>query len=180
MFRSAAESAPAGPERDVLLMICKLYGLHQIEEQAGAFLKCQSPRSYTSPLSPTHLLPSLAFFADGYFTPSHLDTIESLVDDLCASLRAVAVPVVDSFALSDHIINSPLGRYDGDVYQAYFDQVRRANPLPKVHPYFDRLIKPLLERQPVHEEGVTVREMGKELDEEIEEMKEGAGEEGGK
>ena len=42
-----------------------------------------------------------------------------------------SVPVVDSFALSDHIINSPLGRYDGDVYQAYFDQVRRANPLPK-------------------------------------------------
>ncbi|KAL7416641.1 putative acyl-coenzyme A oxidase I [Mrakia frigida] len=144
MFRSAAEGAPAGPEQDVLLMICKLYGLHQIEEQAGAFLKY------------------------GYFQASQMDKIETLVDELCASLRAVAVPVVDSFALSDHIINSPLGRYDGDVYQAYFDQVRRANPLPKVHPYFERLIKPLLERQPVEEDGS--RDMGKELDQEIKEM----------
>lgn len=41
------------------------------------------------------------------------------------------MPLVDAFALSDHIINSPLGRYDGQIYEAYFDQVRRANPLPK-------------------------------------------------
>lgn len=47
------------------------------------------------------------------------------------SAPACAVPVVDAFALSDHIINSPLGRYDGQIYEAYFDQVRRANPLPK-------------------------------------------------
>jgi len=37
-----------------------------------------------------------------------------------------------------------------------------------VHPYFERLIKPLLERQPVEEDGT--REMGKELDQEIREM----------
>lgn len=33
---------------------------------------------------------------------------------------------------------------DGDVYNAYFDTVRRANP-PGPHPYFERVIKPLLE-----------------------------------
>lgn len=33
---------PPSPEKDVLLINCRLYGLHQIEEQAGAFLKCAS------------------------------------------------------------------------------------------------------------------------------------------
>ena len=67
-------------------MICRLYGLHQIEEQAGAFLKY------------------------GYFQPSEMDLIETAVNELCAELRKVAVPVVDSFALSDHIIVSPSSR----------------------------------------------------------------------
>lgn len=53
-FRTAAEQAPSGPEQDVLLMICRLYGLHQIEEQAGAFLKCASFH-HNSPLRPFHL-----------------------------------------------------------------------------------------------------------------------------
>jgi acyl-CoA oxidase len=43
---------------------------------------------------------------------------------LLADLVLLTVPVVDAFALSDHIINSPLGRYDGEVYEAYFNQVR--------------------------------------------------------
>lgn len=33
-------------------------------------------------------------------------------------------------------------------------QVRAANPPSKEHPYFDRLIKPLLERKPLEEEDV--------------------------
>ena len=57
------------------------------------------------------------------------------------------VPLVDSFALSDHIVNSPLGKWDGSIYESYFAQVQASNPLPKEHPYFARLIKPLLERE---------------------------------
>lgn len=40
----------------------------------------------------------------------------------------------------------------------------------KVHPYFDRLIKPLLERQPINDDGQY--DMSGELDQEIKEMKE--------
>nr|AOR81608.1 acyl-CoA oxidase [Phaffia rhodozyma] len=146
MFKSALEAIPAEfeNEKKVLLVTCRLYGLHQIEEQAGGFLKY------------------------GYFERKHLDAIELEVNDLCAQLRAVAVPVVDGFALSDHIINSPLGRWDGQIYEAYFDHVRRSNPLPKIHPYFERLIKPLLERQPATDFGGP--EMRTELDEEIAEL----------
>jgi len=89
-----------------------------------------------------------------------MDKVQESVDALCLEVRQVAgelpdlgkmkltaVPLVDSFALSDHIINSPLGKWDGSVYESYFAQVQASNPTPKVHPYFDRLIKPLLERR---------------------------------
>lgn len=105
---------------------------------------------------------------DGYLTAEQMDKVQTSVDGLCAEVRAIAgercltlsypnisllnmspctVPLVDAFALSDHILNSPLGKYDGSVYESYFSQVQAANPLPKEHPYFTRLIKPLLERQ---------------------------------
>jgi acyl-CoA oxidase len=57
------------------------------------------------------------------------------------------VPLIDSFALSDHIVNSPLGKWDGSVYESYFAQVQASNPPLKEHPYFVRLIKPLLDRE---------------------------------
>jgi len=41
---------------------------------------------------------------------------------------------------------------DGDVYNAYYDTVRRANP-PVPHPYFERVIKPLLEAPAVDLKG---------------------------
>lgn len=31
-----------GPEKDILITICQLYGLHQIELESGQFLKCES------------------------------------------------------------------------------------------------------------------------------------------
>jgi len=77
------------------------------------------------------------------------------------------VPLVDSFALSDHIINSPLGKWDGSVYESYFAQVQASNPLPKEHPYFTRLIKPLLDRRDdvLDDPGANMS-----LDEELKEM----------
>ena len=65
-----------------------------------------------------------------------------------------------------HIINSPLGKSDGDIYNHYFNLVRAANPPPKEHPYFERLIRPLLQRQPLEiDDGSSI-----DLDEEIAEM----------
>ncbi|WWC90339.1 uncharacterized protein L201_005272 [Kwoniella dendrophila CBS 6074] len=122
LFKEAVEEMQDNEESKTLRMIAKLYGLWQIEEQQGYFLKY------------------------GYYNAQQMDKVQASVDALCAEARAVAIPLIDSFALSDHIINSPLGRWDGSVYESYFAQVQAANPLPKEHPYFTRLIKPLLER----------------------------------
>jgi acyl-CoA oxidase len=54
------------------------------------------------------------------------------------------------------------------VYESYFAQVQASNPTPKIHPYFDRLIKPLLERENTVLEDPEAA-MG--LDEELAEMK---------
>jgi acyl-CoA oxidase len=91
------------------------------------------------------LMTLTAFTAiDGYFNAQQMDTVQETVDKLCLDLRKIAsqyrwsiwvkqlltisapgdvVPVVDAFAFSDHLVNSPLGSYDGRIYEAYFDQV---------------------------------------------------------
>ncbi|WWC71218.1 uncharacterized protein I206_105171 [Kwoniella pini CBS 10737] len=123
LFKEAVQEMPDNEESKILKTVAKLYGLWQIEEQQGYFLKY------------------------GFYNAEQIDKVQEQVDALCAEVRGVAIPLVDSFALSDHIINSPLGKWDGSVYESYFSQVQAANPLPKEHPYFTRLIKPLLERQ---------------------------------
>ncbi|KAG0190177.1 fatty-acyl coenzyme A oxidase [Apophysomyces sp. BC1034] len=105
-----------------LTEVCLLYGLFAIEDNAGAFLQYE------------------------YFTPAQIEYIRHQTNVLCKSVRDQAIPLVDAFNLSDFIINSPLGRADGNVYEHYFEQVKRSNPQGE-HPYFDRLIKPIIERK---------------------------------
>jgi acyl-CoA oxidase len=135
MNRRAVEAMEASAEKEVLLTTCRLYGLWQVEELQGWFLKY------------------------GYLNREQIDRVQSQVDELCAAVRQYAIPLIDSFALSDHIINSPLGKYDGSVYESYFAQVQAANPSVKEHPYFNRLIKPLLERDTAY-----VEDLGTEMD----------------
>lgn len=110
-----------GDLHTILRKICLLYGLYTIEENAGAFLQFE------------------------YFTPVQIEFVRASVNNLCKEVREQAIPLVDSFNLTDYIINSPLGRKDGNVYVHYFEQVKRSNPQSE-HPYFDRLIKPLIQR----------------------------------
>lgn len=144
MFKAAVTEMPESAESATLTTVAKLYGLWQLEQNEGYFLKY------------------------GFLLPEHTDEVQRQVDQLCAEVRKYAVPLIDSFALSDHIINSPLGKWDGSVYESYFEQVRAQNPLPKEHPYFARLIKPLLDREPFKHEDV---EGEMELDDELQEMK---------
>lgn len=95
-----------------------------------------------------------------------MDLISTKVAELCAELRKSSMSIVDAFCFSDHLINSPLGKADGDVYRHYFELVRARNPPGREHPYFEKLIKPLLEREPPNfDDGSSM-----ELDEEIQEM----------
>lgn len=68
------------------------------------------------------------------------------MNGLINEIRPQVVPLTDAFNLSDYLINSPLGCYDGDVYRRIFEWVKRTNP-QGAHKYFDRVIKPILLRK---------------------------------
>ena len=61
------------------------------------------------------------FQRSGYLSAEQAELLRSKVDELLGSLRPQAVPLVDSFKLPDYLLNSALGRGDGDVYRSLFD-----------------------------------------------------------
>lgn len=118
-FVEGISNAPASLQ-PILQQLCQLHACHVTSENASEFL------------------------AAGYFTAPQMNEIQSRVMKLCQALRPQAVNLVDSFGFSDYVINSPLGRYDGDIYRAYFDLVRQNNPQETRPPYFESVLKPLL------------------------------------
>lgn len=65
---------------------------------------------------------------------------------LCKTVRKSCIPICDSFNFSDFIINSPLGRYDGNMYESYFGLVSSSYKPAVIPPYFKDEIYPLLNR----------------------------------
>jgi len=106
--------------RDILSKLCSLFALHRIEQ----FLR---------------------YFLEGeYMTGKQSQLVSLMVRKLCAEIREVAVPLVDSFNLPDFILRSPLGRRDGNIYQAYIEKVKSApENQTQLTPYHSTLIKPL-------------------------------------
>lgn len=82
--------------------------------------------------------------AEGYMTSKQFKLLEQRVRELMKEIRQDAITIVDSFNISDFIINSPLGCYDGQVYKKYFDRVKKANPSGVVPPYYNTLIKDMI------------------------------------
>ena len=50
----------------------------------------------------------------------------TLLYSLLADIRREAVPLVDAFDIPDELLNSALGRYDGNVYQHLYEWAQRA------------------------------------------------------
>ncbi|KAJ1917163.1 fatty-acyl coenzyme A oxidase [Mycoemilia scoparia] len=123
LFNRFSEAAEASPDslRPTLTKLAVLFATHSATQHSGEFLQC------------------------GYYNNEQIYTIKRHVSELCADLRNDAVSIVDSFNYSDYVINSPLGCFDGNIYVKYFDLVKRNNPQNEI-PYFEKLIKPLLNR----------------------------------
>ncbi len=52
---------------------------------------------------------------------------EKAITDLCSAIRPNAVALVDAFDYPDRVLNSDLGRYDGNVYEALYDFARTSS-----------------------------------------------------
>lgn len=131
MFRTlkkASEEAPADLKQ-VLSNICTLFGLYVIHENAGSFLQF------------------------GFLKPEHMSLVDHKLLEMLETIRPQVVPLTDAFGLSDFVINSPLGCYDGDVYRRLMDRVTQSNPQGE-HAYFERTIKPAIHREEIAKDNI--------------------------
>ncbi|KAK8441894.1 fatty-acyl coenzyme A oxidase [Candidozyma auris] len=56
------------------------------------------------------------------------EVVNKKLPELCKQIRPNVVAYTDSFMYSDTFINAPIARYDGNIYENYFDTVKKSNP----------------------------------------------------
>ena len=59
-------------------------------------------------------------------SPNQLSLAKQQMYSLLKEVRKEAVPLVDAFDIPDGILNSVLGRYDGDVYTHLYEWAQKA------------------------------------------------------
>lgn len=117
-FVSALNGVPK-PLAPVLSKLCSLFGLSMLVDDSGDFVE------------------------HGFESMSEArETLLSLLRDI----RKDAVPLVDAFGFSDHFLNSALGRFDGNAYQALYEWAKK-EPLNQedLPPGYERFLKPMLQ-----------------------------------
>ncbi|XP_069107153.1 peroxisomal acyl-coenzyme A oxidase 1-like [Argopecten irradians] len=108
----------------VLTTLCKLYAVNGILENLGEFLQ------------------------DQFFSCDQVDILTRKLMTLLAEVRPDAVALVDAFDFPDSVLESCLGRYDGNVYYALY-QYAKSSPLNEqdVLDSFHKYIQPMREGQ---------------------------------
>lgn len=72
------------------------------------------------------------FVSNYVISPELLNEVTNkITPQICKQLRTHVIPLTDSFQYSDFIINSAIGRYDGNIYENYYGTVKQLNP-PKI------------------------------------------------
>ncbi|PKY17080.1 peroxisomal acyl-coenzyme A oxidase 1 [Rhizophagus irregularis] len=61
------------------------------------------------------------FLLDNYFNSNHIKIFELGIKNCLKTIRPDAIGLVDSWEFSDNMLNSALGRYDGNVYEALYN-----------------------------------------------------------
>ena len=69
------------------------------------------------------------FLLSSALTTSTLEKVQPRIQALMTSLRPHAVRLVDAWSIPDYLLESSLGRYDGDVYNDLFRRAHLENPL---------------------------------------------------
>lgn len=118
-FAEAVEEAPAGELRSALERCAVLFGAKAIEQDLSLLLEF------------------------GFVSGKQARQVREHVMALCKEMRRDAVPYVDAFAIPDSVLKAPLGRYDGDVYNAYFNTVKASREDICRPPYWAEHIAPL-------------------------------------
>ncbi|KAG0205246.1 acyl-Coenzyme A oxidase [Mortierella sp. NVP41] len=84
------------------------------------------------------------FMEEGYFDGSHAKMVRQLFLDQCKELRRDAIPLIDAWAIPDFILKAPIGKYDGNIYPAYFGTVTAAQKSFDAPDYWHKYARPML------------------------------------
>ncbi|KAM0920534.1 hypothetical protein ACQ4PT_007478 [Festuca glaucescens] len=110
--------------KDQLQNLCNIYALHLLHKHLGDFL------------------------STGCITPKQGALANEQLVKLYAQVRPNAVALVDAFDYTDHYLASVLGRYDGNVYPALYEEAWK-DPLNEtvVPDGYQEHLRPLLKQQ---------------------------------
>lgn len=83
---------------------------------------------------------------NGLIDGKQTQLVNSAVSDLLGELRPDAVSLVDAFDFPDNVLNSTIGRYDGNVYEALYEAATRSR-LNRVQPFkgYEQYLRPHLD-----------------------------------
>jgi len=101
-------------------------------------------------LAASHIDANLGdYLIDGYMSGAQGAMAREAHLQLLRELRPNAVGLVDAFALEDYLLNSALGRADGDVYRALLEMAK-ASPLNATEegPAWEGVLKPAMTQGP--------------------------------
>ncbi|KAI8364351.1 acyl-CoA dehydrogenase/oxidase [Radiomyces spectabilis] len=85
-------------------------------------------------------------FKEGYLSPQQIKDIEKIYMEYNKGLRKQVIGLTDAWGFPDFVIKAPIAKYDGDIYETYFDTLLQAPNSTGVPSYHGRYIKPLTER----------------------------------
>eukprot|EP00298_Acanthocystis_sp_HF-20_P001728 c12163_g1_i1.p1 GENE.c12163_g1_i1~~c12163_g1_i1.p1 ORF type:complete len:696 (-),score=300.82 c12163_g1_i1:9-2096(-) len=82
----------------------------------------------------------------GLFSFAQLQYLRIAVEKLMDLIRPNAVALVDAFDIPDRVLNSTIGRFDGNVYEALYESAK-LNPLNKQEPFegYSEVLRPYLD-----------------------------------
>ncbi|XP_069107205.1 peroxisomal acyl-coenzyme A oxidase 1-like [Argopecten irradians] len=104
-FIGHVTSANLDPKvKDALITLCRLYAVSGMVQNMGQFSQ------------------------DGYFSEAQINMLTLKLSDLLEEVRPNAVTLVDAFEFDDNELQSCIGRYDGQVYDALY-QYAKSSPL---------------------------------------------------
>lgn len=66
----------------------------------------------------------IAFRNDDYIAPEKAKAVRRVVEKLCAELRGIALPLVDAFAIPDHILRAPIALSSTSRVDPYIDYLQ--------------------------------------------------------
>lgn len=100
--------------------LCDLFALYYLEQDLAVFL------------------------TEGYMNSAQAKMVSAALRQIMLIVRKDSIAYVDAFNLSDFIVNSQLGAYDGNIYSKYFARVKQTSYGLKKASYYDELIKPII------------------------------------